>query len=58
MIKSALLIVVAMVVIITTTNSFAEDQTICSLEIDHNNDSYSILNNYIRQNKHKYIIEL
>ena len=28
------------------------------VEIDHNNDSYSILNNYIRQNKHKYIIEL
>ena len=39
MIKSALLIVFAMFVIITTTNSFAEDQKICSLEIDHNGDS-------------------
>ena len=28
-----------MFVIITTTNSFAEDQKICSLEIDHNGDS-------------------
>ena len=28
------------------------------VEIDHNTDAYSILNNYIRQNKHKGIIEL
>ena len=28
------------------------------IEIDHNTDTYSILNNYIRQNKHNSIIEL
>ena len=28
------------------------------IEIDHNTDTYSILNNYIKQNKHKSLIEL